>query len=140
MTSSRTRKSKAKAKAIAVKAAELSVAVPQVVAHRVTRMAIAGTPMSARDREEFKRMVAEKKSAFTEAFAAMASQTVRANQALAASLVRPFWSPTLRRNPSPTALATQMQGAALGVLAKGIAPIHRKAVANAKRLARTKLR
>ena len=136
MTSSRTRKSKA----IAVKAAQLSVAVPQVVAHRVTRMAMAGTPMSARDRKEFELMVAEKKSAFTEAFAAMAAQTVRANQAVGTSLLRSFWSPSPRRNLSPSALAAQMQGAALGVLAKGIAPIHRKAVANAKRLARTKLR
>jgi hypothetical protein len=34
----------------------------------------------------------------------------------------------------------QVHGATLGVLGKGLAPVHRKAVANAKRLARTKLR
>jgi hypothetical protein len=128
------------AKTIAVKAAQLSVAVPQVVAHRVARMAIAGTALSARDRKEFTLMVAEKHSAFSEAFAAMAAQSLRANQALAASFFSSFWSPSPRRSMSPTALATQMQGAALGVLAKGMAPVHRKAVANAKRLGRTKLR
>jgi hypothetical protein len=37
-------------------------------------------------------------------------------------------------------VAAQVQSAALGVLGKGLAPIHRKAVANARRLARTKLR
>jgi hypothetical protein len=37
-------------------------------------------------------------------------------------------------------VAVQVQGAALGILDKGMAPVHRKAVANAKRLARTKLR
>jgi len=33
-----------------------------------------------------------------------------------------------------------MQKAALGVIGSGLAPVHRKAVANAKRLGRTKLR
>jgi hypothetical protein len=34
----------------------------------------------------------------------------------------------------------QLQHATLGILGKGLGPVHRKAVANAKRLARTKLR
>ena len=34
----------------------------------------------------------------------------------------------------------QVQGAALGVIGKGLEPVHRKAVANARRLSRTKLR
>jgi hypothetical protein len=131
--------SRRNSKSITLKSAQLSVAVPQVVAHRITRMAIAGAPMSERDRKEFKRMVDEKKVAFTEAVVAMAAQTARANQALAMSMLRSFWFPSLRR-PSPVALAAQWQGAALGVLAKGMAPVHRKAVANAKRLAKTKLR
>jgi hypothetical protein len=41
---------------------------------------------------------------------------------------------------SPAASAAQWHKAALGVLGKGLTPVHRKAVANAKRLARTKLR
>ena len=131
--------SRRNSKSVTLKSAQLSVAVPQVVAHRITRMAIAGAPMSERDRKEFKRMVDEKKVAFTEAVVAMAAQTARANQALAMSMLRSFWS-SLRRGPSPVALAAQLQGAALGVLAKGMAPVHRKAVANAKRLAKTKLR
>jgi len=122
------------------KSAQLAVAVPQVVAHRVTRMAIAGPVPSARDRKEFKRMVAEKASAFGEAWSAMALQTMLANQALAASWLRALWVPSLARRPSAAAVAADLQHAALGVLGKGMAPVHRKAVANAKRLSRTKLR
>jgi hypothetical protein len=129
-----------KAKSIATQAAELSMAVPQVVAHRVTRMALAGPKLSARDKKEFELMVKEKEHAFAEAFTAMAAHSVRVNQALAATFMQSLWSPGLRRKPWAAAMATQLQNAALGVLGKGLSPIHRKAVANAKRLARTKLR
>jgi hypothetical protein len=129
-----------KAKSITTKAAELSVAVPQVVAHRVARMAIAGPTLSERDRKEFNLMVAEKKTAFAEAWQAMATQTVRANQALATSFLRSVWSPSFWGRPSASRAGTQVQSAVLGILGKGLAPVHRRAVANAKRLARTKLR
>ena len=122
------------------KSAQLAVAVPQVVAHRVTRMAIAGPVPSARDRKEFKRMVAEKASAFGEAWNGMALQAMLAYQALVASWLRALWVPSLDRRRSAAAVAAELQRAALGVLGKGMAPVHRKAVANAKRLSRTKLR
>ncbi len=129
-----------KTKSITAQAAEMAVAVPQVVAHRVTRMAIAGPVLSARDRREFELMVAEKKTAFAEAMQAMAWQTVRANQALAVSLMRAAWSPAGWGAPAAGKMASQVQAAALGILGKGMTPVHRKAVANAKRLARTRLR
>jgi hypothetical protein len=133
-------RSKRTTKSITTKAAELAVAAPQVVAHRVARMAIAGPTLSERDRKEFNLMVAEKKTAFAEAWQAMATQTVRANQTLAASFYRSMWSPRGWGNASAGKIAAQVQGAALRILDKGMAPVHRKAVANAKRLARTKLR
>jgi len=129
-----------KKKSLTTKAAELAVAVPQVVAHRLTRMAIAGPTLSERDRKEFNLMVAEKKTAFAQAWQAMATQSVRANQTLAASFFRSIWSASPRRKPTLGRVAAQLQSAALGVFGKGLAPVHRKAVANAKRLARTKLR
>jgi hypothetical protein len=125
---------------LAVKAAELAFAVPQVVAHRVTRMAASGPKLSARDRKEFERMVAEKNSAFGESWNAMAVQAVLANQALAASFFKAFLAVARGKKPSAARSAAQLQRAALGVLGKGFAPVHRKAVANAKRLGRTKLR
>jgi hypothetical protein len=129
-----------KTKSINTKAAELALAVPQVVAHRVARMALAGPTLSQRDRKEFDLMVAEKKTAFAQAFQAMAAQTLRANQSLAASFLRSMWSPNFWGKPSAGKAAAQVRSAALGILDKGMAPVHRKAVANAKRLARTRLR
>ena len=39
------------------KVADIAVAAPQVIAHRVTRMALAGPVPDARDRKEFATMV-----------------------------------------------------------------------------------
>lgn len=128
------------AKSLVAKAAELSVAVPQVMAHRITRMAIAGPALSERDRKEFQLMSAEKAAAFAESWQAMTAQAARSQNALASAWLQALWSPKLHGKGSASALATQLQGEALGVLAKGMAPVHRKAVANAKRLARTRLR
>jgi hypothetical protein len=129
-----------KTNSIIIKAAGLAFAVPQVVTHRVTRIAMAGPMLSKRDRKEFDLMIAEKKASFAEAWRAMATETLRANQTLAASIFRSIWSPTGRGMPSIGKTASQVQHAALGILDKGMAPVHRKAVANAKRLAHTKLR
>ncbi len=85
-------------------------------------------------------MVAEKNTAFNESWKAMAAHAALANQALAASFFQAFLSAARGKKPSAVATANQLHKAALGVLGKGLAPIHRKAVANAKRLSRTKLR
>ena len=127
-------------RSLATQAVELAFAVPQVVAHRVTRMALANPRLSPRDRKEFERMVAEKNSAFAESWRAMAAQAAVANQALAASFFQSFLAVARGKKPSAAATAGQLHKAALGVLGKGLAPVHRKAVANAKRLSRTKLR
>jgi hypothetical protein len=127
-------------RSLAVKAAELALAVPQVVAHRVARMALSGPKLSARDRKEFERMVAEKNEAFGKSWRAMAKQASLANQALAGSIFKSFLSMTRGKRPSVATSVAQLQRAALGVVGKGVAPVHRKAVANAKRLGRTKLR
>ncbi len=122
------------------RAAALAIAAPQVVAHRMTRMAMAGPMPSARDQREFSRMVGEKNTVFAEAWQAMMRQTVHAHQTLAFALLRSVWSPSAW---GPVALhntAAEIQNAALGILDKGIAPVQRKAVANAKRLTRTRLR
>lgn len=128
------------AKSVSTKTAELAMAVPQVVAHRLTRMALAGATPSVRDRKEFERMVAEKRAAFSDACHAMAKQTARAQLKLASSLWQSLGLPVPGRRPAAGALAAQMHRAVLLIAGKGIGPVHRKAVANARRLARTKLR
>ena len=85
-------------------------------------------------------MVAEKNAAFGESWQAMSAQAALANQALAASFFKSFLSVARGKKPSAMASAAQLHKAALGVLGKGFAPVHRKAVANARRLGRTKLR
>jgi hypothetical protein len=128
------------AKSVVAKSTELALAVPQVVAHRVARMANAGPTLSARDVKEFNRMVTEKRVAFAQSWQAMATHTVLASQAMVFSFARSFWSAPRRGKITPARVATQLQGLALGVLGKGLAPVHRKATANARRLARSKRR
>ena len=118
---------------LAVKTAELALASPQVIAHRMGRIAMSGVFPKAGDRDELRRMGAEKVSAFYESWNAMAMQMLRANQTLAISLWRWYWQSwftgqsTAWRVPSQSALA-------LGVLSSGMAPIHRRVMANVKRL------
>ena len=78
-------------------------------------------------------------SAFSTGGTALARGLI-AQQALSASWLRTLCSPIGIGAPSVSTVLHQVHGATLGVLGKGLAPVHRKAVANAKRLARTKLR
>jgi hypothetical protein len=93
----------------------LGFAVPQVIAHRMARMG---------DRKEMQRMGVEKVLAATEAWNAMALQALVENQKLGLAFMQSFWSP----------------GAAFRILGKGMAPVTRRATANAKRLGRTRRR
>ena len=129
-----------KSKSVVQKSAELAIAVPQVVAHRVTRMALAGPKLSERDRKEFARMVQEKQQAFSQSWSAMALETLRAQQQLTSSMVTAFLNPLSGPRHTPTTVANTVKDAAMGVLNKGLDPVHRKAVSNARRLAKTKLR
>ncbi|MCE0767355.1 hypothetical protein LWC35_31285 [Pseudonocardia kujensis] len=58
--------------------AEIAWSAPQVVAHRTARMARGGWPPGPRDRREYRRMVAEKGTAFTRAAVASAWAVPRA--------------------------------------------------------------
>ena len=124
---------------LARQAAELAVAVPQVIVHRLTRLALAGPAPSARDRREFRRMGAEKAAAFAESWNAMAQQALEATPALALSCLRAFGSPA-RAKASAQSATRQVGRAVAAIVQAGLAPVHRRAVANAKRLSRTKFK
>jgi hypothetical protein len=130
----RTRKSRS----LAAQAVELGVAMPLVIAHRVARMAAAGASPSARDRKEFHLMGTEKITALNEAWNAMALQAFRENQKLALSYMQSLWFPWVRARPSAKSASRHLNRTALAILGKGMTPIRRRAVANAKRLGRTK--
>lgn len=106
---------------LARQATELAIAVPQVVGHRLTRLALAGPWPNARDRREFHTMGQEKLHAFWQSWFAMGWAMLEAGQ---------------------QAWIAMLQGARVPlidvhhVLARGMAPVHRKATANARRLAR----
>ena len=85
-------------------------------------------------------MGAEKVAAFYESWNAMVGQTIQIQQDMAASIWRSFWLSWLNA-ASPVVLPKiDLPHAALRVLSKGMGPVHRRAVANAKRLSRTGFR
>src|SRR5687768_12009611 len=125
-----------KSKSLAAQTFELGIAAPQVIAHRLARMASAGASPSARDRAEFRRMGIEKMAAANEAWTAMATQALLENQKFALEFMQSLWFPWMRPTPTVKSVARQWSRAAQGILGKGMAPVRRRAVANAKRLGR----
>lgn len=118
---------------------ELSFAAPRVVAQRVARMAAAGPVPSARDQQEFLRMGNEKIEAFQQSWLAMWMQAWQLQLQLARSLTLST-SQSLARG-EVAAWVPLLDSAATGaasMLAAGLAPVHRSAVANSRRLGRSK--
>jgi hypothetical protein len=127
-----------KSRALASQFTELGFAVPHVLAHRITRMVLAGSSPSARDRREFQRMSAEKVAAFCESWNAMLVEIMRANAELSLLSTRWFLTGLPATRQSSRVAAAHIQRAALGILGKGVAPVRRRAVANARRLGRAR--
>jgi hypothetical protein len=119
---------------VATQAVELAFSAPQVIAHRVSRIMLAGANPSSQDRHEFRLMGVEKLAAFNESWTAMAVQSFVAQQQFAASLWRTWVRMCFGGTPSLSQHSSQWQSAALALIAEGMAPVHRRAVANAKRL------
>ena len=129
-----------KAATLAIQATELAVAAPLVVAHRLSRLALAGRMPARREHHELTLMGAEKVAAFHESWNAMLVQSIRIQQDLAASMWRSFWLSLLSGGAFSAWPKIDLPDAALRVMAKGMAPVHRRAVANAKRLSRARVR
>lgn len=110
-----------RSKALAAQTVDLAFAVPQVIAHRAARMA---------DQQEMHRMGTEKFVAFGEAWTAMALEAWLANQKFALTFMQSALLPGTQ----------QLNKAALDILASGMTPIRRRAVANARRLGRPRRR
>jgi hypothetical protein len=145
---------------LGVKAMQMSTAAAQVIAIRTTRMATAGLNPTAADRHEMTLMSAEKVHAFSRAGQALASGAApllagMTGQALRTSL--DLFNATARLAASRTLAQTMarqrqladklmrsvpaaQQRAASTATAKlahrALAPVHQKATANARRLAR----
>ena len=111
---------------------------PQVVAHRLARMALAGPVLSARDRREFSRMSAEKVTAFYESWNAMFAQGLRIQQEMWSASLRDMWFPWQARTYSPARQMLALQSATSRILEQGMLPVRKRTVANARRLGRTR--
>lgn len=127
-----------KSRSLAAQSFELGIAAPQVIAHRLARMAGAGTSPSARDRAEFRRMGIEKIAAMNEAWTAMATQAFLENQKFALTFMQSLWFPWMRPAPTVKSVSRRLNKATERILGKGMAPVRRRAVANAKRLGRVR--
>ena len=123
---------------------EISLATPQVIAHRTSRMMTAGPMPNERDRREFIRMGQEKVEAFGESWLAMGLRLWQAQQAAMIDAMQqgmrlwsaPWSAPARAATP---AVHHQAARALSNVIGSGMAPVHRRVTANAKRLARVKL-
>jgi hypothetical protein len=111
---------------------EIALAAPTVIVARTHRMARAGALPGPRDQREFTRMAQEKAEAFGEAWMAMGLRIVQAQVAMAAS----WWAQWLQHGPQRAlALQPPMYKALSALVADGLAPVHRRVTANARRLA-----
>lgn len=81
-------------------------------------------------------MGSEKSEAFAESWSAMASEAFRVQQTISALWWRAFLMPWLSSNPAGET-AAHLRRAQRSILGKGFAPVHRRAVANARRLSRS---
>jgi hypothetical protein len=135
---------------------EMWVASAQVISHRTARMASAGTTPSASDLEEFTRMGQEKIDAATESGRAMAAHLLTMNLQFGARTFRHIVTGTgalmalaASRNVGESitrhaklaemlsrsaATASEYSGSAARLAGRGLAPIHARATANARRL------
>jgi hypothetical protein len=138
------------------KTGEMLLASAQVIAHRTSRIAAAGPRPGARDRRELTRMVQEKAEAAAESAVAMSMQigainmrfalrgleqmtqattalmSLPAGRSPAQALARQRALMRVLRQSLPT--PNQISRSTARITRHGLAPIHRRATANAKRL------
>jgi len=86
-------------------------------------------------------MGTEKVEAFAESWLAMSTQALQAQQELMTSVLQTWcnpWAWAAGPVEPMQQLQTQAQHSMLSVIEQGVDPLHRRAVANAKRLSRGK--
>jgi hypothetical protein len=129
------RRRRGAASTLATRASELALAAPVVVAARTARMLAAGHAPTRADRAEMHRMGAEKVEAFAAAWMAMALRWQRLQVEWAMRAWTAPWlllSPARARRRSLAASARAWRELANA----GLAPVHRTATRNARRLSR----
>lgn len=125
---------------------EIAVAAPQVIAHRTGRIAMGGAFPGRRDRDEMRRMTQEKGEAWFESASDVSLEVWKTWTTIATASMQPWWVAsasvpwtvgqwTSQWNALYEDAARQWARSAPRIAAAGLAPVHRRAVANARRLA-----
>jgi hypothetical protein len=117
-----------------MKAREIGVTAPMVIGYRLAGMARTGSGSSARDRREMTRMGQEKVDAWSEGTLAAGRRLFEANMALAGLVWRVTWGGPF----SPVAYAAGLARLGSGLLTDSVTPVHRRVVANNRRLSRSR--
>jgi hypothetical protein len=113
---------------------EVGVTAPIVIGYRLAGMARTGSGSTARDRREVTRMGQEKVDAWSEATIAAGRRLFEANMAMAGLVWRVTWGGPF----SPTAFTARLARLGSGLLTDSVAPVHRRVVANNRRLSRAR--
>ena len=121
---------------------QIAWAAPQVIVQRTLRMAMAGASPSARDRQEFTRMWTEKPDAFGQAWWNMVQESLLIQQRWALQGMQ-LWSQLLfggaplsqaQMNGLWKSWTKQQARAGLNIGNRGLSPVRKRAVSNARRL------
>jgi hypothetical protein len=146
---------------LAMKTGEMMLASAQVINHRTGRMAAAGPSPNARDRREFTLMGQEKLAAATESAQAVATRMLNLNQQMGtiafnqlvagtAGIMSVAAARTIAQSSKAQAelvrdtvsssakAASQLADSVARAAHHGLKPVHSRATANAKRLAKHK--
>lgn len=113
-----------------VKLWEVGVTAPMVIGYRLMGMAPPGTPPTARQRRELNRMGQEKIDAWYEGALVGGQRILAANLALTGLFWRGVWAGSL----SPAAFTATFARLGPQLVTAGVGPVHRRVVANNRRL------
>lgn len=105
---------------------ELGMLAPAIAGSRLARMALEGASPSPQGRSELFAMVLEKQVAFAQAWAAMWTETLRMQLQLGVACMSSV--------PTTAQTARMAEAGLQRIAAQALAPVHRRVVANARRL------
>jgi len=113
---------------------EVSATAPMVIGHRLAGMAPPGSTPTARQRRESTRMGQEKVEAWSEATLATGQRLFQANLAMTALFWRQVWTGAF----TPAAFTATLTRLGPRLLGDSLAPVHRRVVANNRRLSKAR--
>jgi len=124
-----------KNKSISLQSAELAEAVPQVLSNRIAQIASPGLQPSMEDIVELNRMWSEKMLATVASWSEINSECLCYQEKVMEATAKSSSNPWMM--PQAFLVSSMMfaPSAVMGILGRGLEPVHKVAMANAERLA-----